>query len=130
MGNQAAGYRRANGLSIDLGELKDLEEWLNNAPGEFEKDVAMLFTPWPKTRDKAIKLIQELIEGKCSHPRELAQTMRLPPETDWEDSLQGIEDLLAFAPGIDSWAKLLTYASSLSEREEESKRKIERDFLR
>ena len=130
MGNQAAGYTRENGLPIDLGELKDLEEWLNNAPREFEKDVAMLFTPWPKTRDKTIKLIHELIEGKCSHPRELAQIMRLPPETNWEDSLQGIEDLLAFAPGIDSWAKLLTYASSLSERQEGSKLKKERDSMR
>ena len=129
VGGHAAGYTRANGLPIDLGELKDLEEWLNNAPREFEKDVAMLFTPRPKTRDEIIRRIQGLIEDKCSHPPELAQTMRLPPETNWEDSLQGIEDLLAFAPGINSWAELLTYASSLSERQEESKLKIKIDAL-
>ena len=130
VGNQAAEYTRANGRPIDLGELKNLGEWLNKAPREFEKDVAMLFTPRPKTRDETIKRIQELIEGKFWHPQELAQTTGLPPETDWEDSLQGIEDLLAFAPRIDSWAKLLSYASSLSERQEESKVKIERDSLR
>ena len=129
VGSQAAGYTRTNGLPIDLGELKDLEEWLSNAPREFEKDVAMLFTPRPKTRDETIKRIQKLIESKCSHPEELAQTMCLPQDTSWEDSLQGIENLLAFAPGIESWEKLLTYASSLSERQEESKLKIERDAL-
>ena len=72
VGSHAAGYTRTNGLPIDLGELKDLEEWLNNAPREFEKDVAILFTPRPKTRDKTIKRIQKLIESKCSHPEELA----------------------------------------------------------
>ena len=128
-GSRAAGYTRSNGLPVNLGELKDLEEWLDNAPREFEKDVAMLFTPGPKTRDETLKRIQKLIEGKCPHPQELAQTMRLPPETSWEDSVQGIENLLAFAPGIDSWAQLLTYASSLSERREESKMKIENNTL-
>ena len=130
VGSHAAGYTRTNGLPIDLGELKDLEEWLNNAPREFEKDVAMLFTPRTKTRDETIKRIQKLIESKCSHPEELAQTMRLPPDTSWEDSLQGIENLLAFAPGVDTWEKLLIYAGSLVERQEESKLRIERDTLR
>ena len=130
VGSRAAGYTRANGLPIDLGELKDLEEWLNNAPREFEKDVAMLFTPRPKTRDEILKRVQGLIESTCSHPLELAETMRNPPDTNWEDSLQGIENLLAFAPEIDSWGKVLTYAASLSERQDESKLKIENDALR
>ena len=129
VGSRAAGYTRSNGLPLDLGELKDLEEWLDNAPREFKKDVAMLFTPRPKTRDETLKRIQKLIEGKCPHPQELAQTMRLPLEKSWEDSLQGFENQLAFAPGIDSWEKLLTYASTLAERREESKLKIENDTL-
>ena len=57
VGSHATGYTRSNGLPIDLGEIKDLEEWLNNAPREFEKDVAMHFTPRPKTRDEVIKRI-------------------------------------------------------------------------
>ena len=113
VGSKAAGYTRANGLPIDLGEIRDLEEWLDNAPREFEMDVAMLFTPRPKTRAETLRRIQELIKERCSHPAELAQTMRNPPDTKWEDSLQGIENLLAFAPGVDSWAKILTYAASL-----------------
>ena len=43
VGSKAAGYTRANGLQIDLGEIGDLEEWLDNAPREFEKDQAMSF---------------------------------------------------------------------------------------
>ena len=75
VGSKAAGYTRANGLPIDLGEIGELEEWLNNAPREFEKDIAMLFTPRPKTRDEIIKRIQQLLEEQCSHPTELAQVM-------------------------------------------------------
>ena len=72
VGSRAAGYTRTNGLPIDLGELNDLEEWLDNAPCEFEKDIAMLFIPWPKTRDETLRRIQNLIENQCSHPEELA----------------------------------------------------------
>lgn len=120
VGSHAAGYTRANGLIIDLGELKDLEEWLNNAPCEFKKDIAMLFMPRPKERDETLKRVQKLIESKCSNPQELTQTMCLPPDTNWENSLQGIENLLAFAPGINTWEKLLTYCGALLERKEES----------
>lgn len=130
VGSRAAGYTHSNGLPLDVGELKDLEECLDNAPRKFEKNVAMLFTPRPKMRDEIMKRIQGLIKSKCPHPPELAEAMRNPPDTSREDSRQGIENLLAFYPRIDSWGKLLTYASSLSERQEESKQKIENTALR
>lgn len=56
--------------------------------------------------------------------------MPLSPDTGWENSLHGIENLLAFAPGVETWKKLLIYAGSLAERQEESKLEIERDTLR
>ena len=111
------GYTRANGLPIDLGAIEELKDWLDNAPREIEKDIAMLFTPRPKTRAEILKRIQKLLEEQCSHPTELAQTMRNPPDTSWKDLLQGIENLLAFAPRVDSWAKILTYAASLPEKD-------------
>ena len=56
--------------------------------------------------------------------------MRNSPDTKWEDSLQGFENLLNFAPGADSCANIPTYTASLARKGEEGKLKLENDALR
>ena len=121
----ATGHVFAHGLPVDTEKIEDLQHWVDAAPREFEKDVAMLFSPQPATRKDTLDAIQKLIAGErreCSHPQELAARMRNEVTTTWEESLRGIANLQALAPAIVvTWSAILKHFASLVRPEEGSK---------
>ena len=60
----ATGHVFAHGLPVDTEKIEDLQHWVDAAPREFEKDVAMLFCPQPSTREEILDRIQKLIAGE------------------------------------------------------------------
>ena len=99
----ATGHVFAHGLPVDTEKIEDLQHWVDAAPQEFKKDVAMLFSPQPATRKEILETIQKLIareRRECSHPQELAARMRNEVTTTWEELLRGIAKLQALAPTI------------------------------
>ena len=94
----AAGYIFAYGLPTDTGKVEDLQQWVDAAPREFEKDVAQLFNPRSMTRGEILERIRGLIsaqQGECNHPRELAEAMRIDDATEWTESMREIRNLTA-----------------------------------
>ena len=82
----AAGHFFAHGLPVNTEKIEDLQHWVDAAPRELEKNVAMLFSPQPATRNDILDTIQKLIAGErkeCSHPQELSARMRNEVTTTW-----------------------------------------------
>ena len=129
----AAGHFFAHGLPLNTEKIEELQHWVDAAPREFEKDVAMLFSPQPGTRKHILDTIQKLIAGErkaCSLPQELAARMRNEVTTTWEESLRGIANLQELAPAIVvTWSAILKHFASLV-RPEEGSKELERENVK
>lgn len=94
----AARYTLSHGLPLDPEHVLHLQKWINTVPREFEKDIAMMFTPRPTKRAAIMERIRGLIkreENGCTHPREFGQAMRNDGAAVWTESIEGINKLTA-----------------------------------
>ena len=113
----AAGYTLAHGLPLDPENVLHLQEWINAAPREFEKDVAMMFTPRPITRTAILERIRELVKQEndgCTHNQELAKEMQNDEAMAWDESIRGINNLMALTSIVTRrWGTVLSHFALL-----------------
>ena len=60
----AAGYVFAHGLPTDTEKIEDIQHWVDAVPRDFEKGIALLFTPKPSTRKEILEKVRELVTEK------------------------------------------------------------------
>ena len=115
---------------MDTEKIEDLQHWIDVAPRELEKRVAVILTPTPSTREEILQKIPSLAtgeKGECTHPLELAMPMRNEDITTWEESLRGIANLQALAPiTMISWSAILNHFAS-REKPNEDERNWEKE---